>query len=792
MKPSGWLAALLLPPLFVVGCAVAPAPVVVDTDSTAKLLDRISESLSPQVPFVGEEKVLAKLAPFRDDKTPGTFDQRLRLAAAYVRTGEAEEATKLYEELRAEATRRGMPEAERIDRIDFPRAVAFLRLGEQQTCVGHHTADSCLFPIKGKGIHVEPEGSIAAAAAFAEILEKRPGDTISKWLLNVATMTLGRDLSTLPEKFRLDPAAWKPKADFPVFKDVAGPLGMAVRGLAGGVVIDDFDGDGYLDVMASASFPLDSWGGQLRLFHNEKDGTYRDATEEAGLIGIRGGLNLIQGDVDGNGFPDVLVLRGAWQLEDGNWPETLLANDHGKFTDVTVKAGILGFEPTQAAVFSDFDRDGHLDLFIGIESGIPQRKGGILGSLGSGILRGVYSALNRRVPAHLYRNRGDGTFEDVLPKLGLGLSGWIKGAVAGDYDRDGRPDLYLSRYGDQNLLLHNDSVAPGKIAFSDRTEKAGVGDPVLSFSTWFFDENNDGWPDLFVGGYPYAEVNFGGSGLPFEFKMSNRNELRDFLGEPIDSDDGIPRLFRNKGDGTFEDVTKSAGLWHVMAVMGANFGDLDGDGYLDLAIGTGTPPFYFLVPNRIFRNRGGRGFEEVTVAANMGTLAKGHGIGFGDLDNDGDQDVYEVLGGAYPADVYPNALFENPGFGHDWITLKLEGTTANRSALGARVEVDVDGPGGARKFFRTIGSGGSFGASTLRAEIGLGPLATHGDSIRNVIVTWPDAAGTKQELGPLAKNSFYTVRQGEPAVSQPLAKLRLVTGEEPPVTPFSETVPAGR
>jgi len=774
MRPPAGFAAILVLVLSALGCRSTLLTARTGTESTALMLDRISAAIGPEVPFVGEGKVADRLSGVRNDRSPATFDSRIRLANALVRTGETDDAVRLYDDLLQESRKRGLSDSDRIDKIEFPRAVAFLRLGEQENCVGHHTADSCLFPIQGKGVHSLRRGSLAAVEAFESILERRPEDLISRWLLGIASMTLRQDPKSLPEKWRIDPAAYQPKSAFPQFRDAAGPLGVAVRGLAGGVVVDDFDGDGYLDIMASSSFPLDSFEGQLRLFHNERDGTFRDVTEEAGLLGIRGGLNLIQGDYDNNGLPDVLVLRGAWQLDKGDWPETLLRNDGGKFTDVTVRAGVLGFEPTQAGVWADFDGDGFLDLFIGIETGIPTRRDGSLSGFMAPVANWFYRVTHPKVQGHLYRNRGDGTFEDMFPDLDLDIRGWIKGVTASDYDHDGRVDLYLSRYGDTNVLLHNDGPdRNGKWRFSDRTASAGVAEPVLSFTTWFFDFDNDGWDDLFVGGYPRAEVTFAGAGLPMEFRMTNRDEIADFLGQKVDTDDGKPRLFRNRGDGPFEDVTKSAGLSHVMSVMGANYGDLDGDGLLDLYLGTGTPPFWFLSPNRAWHNVDGRTFEDVTVAANLGTLAKGHGVGFGDLDNDGDQDIYEVLGGAFPADVYPNALFENPGHGNDWITLRLEGTRANRSAIGARIEVEVSGRSGRRRFFRTVSSGGSFGSSCLRAEIGLGRLEEDGATISEITITWPDRERRVQKLGSLAKNAFYFVKQGEAAVPVPLRKLCL-------------------
>jgi hypothetical protein len=201
-------------------------------------------------------------------------------------------------------------------------------------------------------------------------------------------------------------------------------------------------------------------------------------------------------------------------------------------------------------------------------------------------------------------------------------------------------------------------------------------------------------------------------------------------------------------------------------------------------IGTGSPPFEFLVPNRAFLNTGHGSFEDVTVSLNLGTLAKGHGVGFGDIDNDGDQDIYTVLGGAFPGDTFPNALFLNPDRGNDWITLKLEGVTSNRSAIGARIELALSGPAGKRRIFRTAGSGGSFGASSLQEEVGLGRLLADGGAIEDIVVTWPNPARTVQRLGPLAANAIYHVREGDAPRRVELETLRLRKQDDPVPVPM--------
>ena len=173
----------------------------------------------------------------------------------------------------------------------------------------------------------------------------------------------------------------------------------------------------------------------------------------------------------------------------------------------------------------------------------------------------------------------------------------------------------------------------------------------------------------------------------FDAKTMAADVAADYLGLPTPAERG--RLYRNRGDGTFEDVTKAAGLYKVVPAMGLNFGDLDNDGWLDVYLGTGNPDFGTLIPKRMFRNAEGRAFQDVTTAGNFGHLQKGHAIAFGDVDNDGDQDVFEKMGGAFLADKAYSALYLNPGEGNHWLRLELEGVRSNRSAIGARIKVEL-------------------------------------------------------------------------------------------------------
>ncbi|HET6373206.1 MAG TPA: CRTAC1 family protein, partial [Candidatus Polarisedimenticolia bacterium] len=539
-----------------------------------------------------------------------------------------------------------------------------------------------------------------------------------RWLLNIAYMTLGEYPAGVPAEWLIEPAVFASEGEIKRFTDIAGSLGLDVDDLAGGSIVDDFDNDGFLDVMVSSS----RLTGQLRYFKSQGDGTFQERTEPAGLTGEIGGLNLVSTDYNNDGFIDAFVLRGGWLESAGRIPNSLLRNNgDGTFEDVTEEAGLLSFHPTQTADWFDYDGDGLLDLYIGNES------------------RG-----EEVHPCELYHNNGDGTFTDVAQQSGVANVGYVKAVSSGDYDNDGRPDLYLSRKGLPNVLYHNDGPtgqdADGRpvYKFTDVAAAAKVTEPIQSFPTWFFDYDNDGWEDLFVAGYAIRNVG---------------DVAADYLG--LQHPGERCRLFHNEHNGTFSDVTRESGLYRVLLAMGSNFGDIDNDGWLDFYVGTGDPYLTTLVPNRMFRNDGGKRFLDVTTSGGVGHLQKGHGVSFADIDNDGDQDIYEDMGGAFWGDQYRSVLYQNEGYGNHWITLQLYGTASNRSAIGARIAVVVVTRDGERTIYRTVGTGGSFGVNPSRQEIGLGGAL----SVKSVEIAWP-AGGAKQVLRGLAMDRFYAIREG--------------------------------
>ncbi len=613
-------------------------------------------------------------------------------------------------------------------------AVSYLRVGEQANCCSMYGPRSCLLPIQGAGVHTEQEGSRAAIREYLELLATNPGDMTSRWLLNIAYMTVGEHPEKVPERWLIPPEKFAPEGAFPRFTNVAPSLDLGPPALAGGVVMDDFNNDGSPDLLISSS-GLDSRRDQLRYFQNKGDGTFEDRTEAAGLTGLVGGMNLLQADYDNDGHLDVLVLRGAGLLGDlGDQPPSLLRNlGDGRFEDVTEAAGLLFEAPTQCGAWGDYDNDGRLDLFIGIESSkVP------------GFDVPLYQDLRARPerPCKLFHNDGGGKFHDVAKEIGLDFVGYVKGAAWGDVDNDGYPDLAVAQGYGPCLFFSN---RPGEEKGVRQFAKPQEMEPPHSFAVSFFDYDQDGWLDLFVAGYSKIASNYAAGQV-----------AADLLGQPHTAE--LPRLYHNEGakrdSPRFRDVTAEADLNHVYYASGCVTGDLDRDGWPDLYLSTGASDYRALLPKRLLRNLQGRKFEDVSSNAGIAHLQKGSAVALGDVDGDGDEDILQVLGGEFPGDIFPRALFLNPGNVNHWLTLELVGTKSNRSAIGARIAVEAETPHGPEKFYGFVSSGGSYGGSTLAQEIGLGDAT----KIKSVEVIWP-GGGAPQRFKKLSLDRRYRITE---------------------------------
>ncbi|MES2681701.1 MAG: CRTAC1 family protein [Bacteroidota bacterium] len=599
--------------------------------------------------------------------------------------------------------------------------IAYMRKAEQENCCARHTPESCIIPIKGAGLHSLNEGSTKAIRIYEKILQKDSTDLQTRWLLNLAYMTQGKYPVAVPKKYLIPLKDSESGKGFAHWEDIAPALGMNEENMLGGACMEDFDKDGFLDVMVSSQGLND----ELKFFHNKGDGTFENIAARAGLTGIVGGCNMVHTDYNNDGFMDVYIMRGGWLRAGGNIPNSLLKNNgDGTFEDVTIAAGLLSFHPCQTASWADFNNDGFLDLFVGNESD-----------------KGL------RHPCEFFMNNKNGTFTNIAQKMNMDVVGFVKGVNWGDINNDGLPDLYCSMVDMKNkLFLNRGGTSVEDWKFEEIAGQAGVDEPYYSFPCWFFDYDNDGWQDLFVSGYNLDRLSL------LAYDAAN-----EYLGnKPLAA---TPKIYHNNKNNTFSDVSAALGFENrVCYSMGSNFGDLDNDGWLDFYLGTGSPDYRSIVPNRMFHSDSGTFFSEVTYGGGFGHIQKGHAVDFGDIDNDGDQDIFLQIGGAVEGDVFRNVLFQNPGNKNKWIILELEGTTCNKAAFGARIKINLTtSKGKSRDIYLTCGTGGSFGASSVQQEIGLGDAA----QINTIEIIFPDRNPQPVIYKGAGCNQAYKIVQGQ-------------------------------
>src|SRR5215470_9933188 len=584
------------------------------------------------------------------------MQEHVALGELYSYQGKLDSAIPQYEEAYRIASEK-VPRA--VPLMEFTLGIAHLHRSDMLNGAFSAPGEKCSFPMRPGRAYEKTEDAKKAIQHFSKCLEYRPDSLDSRWFMNLAYAALGAYPDGVPEKYRIPLSAFESKESIARFVDVARAVGVDTFSMAGGVAIDDFENNGRLDILTSSMDMCQP----LRYFHNNGNGTFTDRAREAGLAKQLGGLNIIQTDYNNDGCTDFLVLRGGWEF-----PErlSLLKNNcDGTFTDVTAASGLGDtLVASQTAVWADINNDGLLDLFVGNESG----------------------------PNQLFLNKGDGRFANISQSAGVDKPGQIKGVVAADYDNDGYVDFYVTNYLGENRLYHNNHDN----TFTDVAAEAGVQGVGPSFVAWFFDYDNCGLPDLFVTSY----------------FVSIDESMRTYLGLPHNA--GTLKLYKNLGNGTFKDVTAETGLDKVFMPMGANFGDIDNDGFLDIYLGNGNPSYASVLPHVLLRNREGKYFVDVTASSGTGELHKGHAVATADLQRRGYEDIVTETGGATPGDRHALRLFANTASGNDWINLKLVGVKSNRAAMGARIKVTVKNEGNpSRAIYRTVGSGGSFGASPL-------------------------------------------------------------------------------
>jgi hypothetical protein len=496
-----------------------------------------------------------------------------------------------------------------------------------------------------------------------------------------------------------------------------------IETMPGGVALLDYNNDGLLDIFVvnggRISDPMTVpenfdrhnpryWN---RLYRQNKDGSFTDVTEQAGLANVSDGnygMGVAVGDYDNDGYPDLFVTNYGKNILYHN-------NGDGTFTDVTAKAGVAGGGWSVSAGFFDYDNDGKLDLFVTrYMEWDTQHSKDCGGSFHTYCPPGEFP----RTTNILYHNRGDCTFEDVTEKSGMAAKkGHGLGVAFADYDGDGFTDVYVSNDGMQQYLFHNG----GNGTFTEVGMEAGAalnvdGGPLSGMGVVFQDYDNDGLPDVIVTTLPRQTY----------------------------------AVFHNDGNGSFSDRGLQTGITMLSGVTsgwGVGLEDFDNDGQKDLFVAQGhvldnvekiDPSLHYLEPVLLAMNRGGR-FEP----ADPGTAAlmAARGAAFGDLNNDGSIDVVITVLGS------PPQVFMNRGGGAHWLTLTLRGTRSNRDGLGARVQVN-----GQTRFATTAGSYES--ASDKRLHFGLGSAKT-----AKVDIFWP--SGIHQVLNAVTVDQFLEVREPE-------------------------------
>jgi enediyne biosynthesis protein E4 len=506
-----------------------------------------------------------------------------------------------------------------------------------------------------------------------------------------------------------------------------------------GVAFFDYDQDGWLDIFQVNGTKLEGFpSGQAptcHLYKNNRNGTFADVTPKAGLARTGWGQGVCVGDYDNDGWDDLFVTY---------WGQNTLYhnNGDGTFTDVTARAGLLQTGPrarwNTGCCFVDYDRDGHLDLFVANYVDFDESKTPTPGTGRYCQWKGIPVMCGPRglpsAPNFLYHNNGDGTFTDVSEKSGIrSAHGYYAfTALTGDFDNDGWPDIYVACDSTPSILYHNNhngtftdvAVHAGCAYNDDGQEQAGMGASAGDY-------NCDGWLDIF-------KTNF--------------------------SDD-TSTLYRNNGDGTFSDATFEAGMGLNTRYLGwgCGFVDLDNDGWLDIFLANGhvypelekagldTP---FKEPKILYRNlRNGR-FEDVSKRAGPGvTLAlSSRGVAFGDFDNDGDLDI--VINNMNDKPTLLRNDLENT---NRWLKVKALGTRSNRTGVGARVRIVA----GQHAQIDEVRSGGSYiSQSDLRLHFGMG-AARKADLVE---VRWP--SGQVDVLKDVATNQVIWVKEGAGLVRQ--------------------------
>jgi hypothetical protein len=515
----------------------------------------------------------------------------------------------------------------------------------------------------------------------------------------------------------------------PVIYGDEGRADYILESMGCGAAFVDYDNDGCIDIVMltgrrrTGPTPPEA---TIRLYHNNRDGTFKDVTAKSGLGRSVWAAGITVGDYDNDGFDDLFITC---------WGQNILFhnNGDGTFSDVTAKAGLLhpGVRYGTGCTWVDYDRDGRLDLFVSHyvvfdQERIPPRgKNPACNWRGAPVYCGPLGLPQEG--CRLYHNNGDGTFTDVSERAGILLPhpGYGLTAVAADFDNDGWPDIYVACDSSPSLLFRNNhdgtfterGLESGIALNEDGKEQAGMGLGIGDFDT-------DGSLDIFKTHFA-ADTNV---------------------------------LYRNNGKGSFRDVTTRAGLGVETRFVGwgAAMQDFDNDGLPDLFFTTGmvspevereVPDSPFKTPSILFRNLGGGRFEELLDLAGpaLKELHSSRGAAFGDFDNDGDMDIL-VMNMNEP----PSLLRNDVSGSNHWLKVLLTGVESNRSAIGAVVTLTY----GDRKQAQAVLAQSSYlSASDRRLHFGIGAETRAALEIR-----WPN--GREEKVADVAADQLVVIREG--------------------------------
>jgi len=497
-----------------------------------------------------------------------------------------------------------------------------------------------------------------------------------------------------------------------------------------GCAFIDYDNDGWMDIYVVNSGRCDFYDPTppLRnaLYHNNRDGTFTDVTEKAGVPGGGYGMGVTVGDYDGDGLPDLYVTQYGKSILYHN-------NGDGTFTDVTQKAGVAAPGWASSAVWFDYDNDGRLDLFVCRFVDFSKEKNKFCGNKATGERYYCVPRVYDPMPSLLFHNNGDGTFTDVSKESGVAnYLGKAWGVVACDINNDGRMDLFVANDTVANFLLINQ----GHGKFTDTGSEAGVaysaeGSPRSGMGVDAADYDGDGWTDLFV----------------------------------TNVDREMYSLYHNNHDGTFDDEALRNGIGKTTRLLsgwGVKFFDFDNDGNLDLFCANGHPDdrvetrdndVQYSEPPLLFRNTGavsGRTFENVSSQAGpvFNQRFASRGMAIGDFDNDGAVDALILVNNDAPL-----LLRNTSDRGNHWLGIRLVGKKSNRDAIGARVTWQA---GDLKRHRFKVGGGSYLSSHDPRLVLGLGPRT----KIDWLEIKWPLPSGLIERFANLPIDRYITIEEG--------------------------------